>query len=290
MADQALTLNPLTLDDVAAALRLSEEARWNQTARDWRLMITHGHAVGLFEPGGALVATAIVFPFEDRLAWISMVLVTRARRRQGHASQLLQYCTGYIEGAGMIAVLDATEAGRKVYAPLGFTDLYPISRWEGSPPTQATAPPTYEASAAVRPLPAEDLDGLAAWDRVRFGAGRAPVLRHLRQAAPHLAHVAEDAGGNLVGYGLGRPGRLATQLGPVVADDAAVATLLMRHAVEKITGLVYVDVPDAQTTFKQMLIDAGFTRQRRFIRMVKGDLPALDQAAQIYAIAGPELG
>ena len=91
-------------------------------------------------------------------------------------------------------------------------------------------------------------------------------------------------------HGLGRPGRLATQLGPVVADDAAVATLLMRHAVEKITGLVYVDVPDAQTTFKQMLIDAGFTRQRRFIRMVKGDLPALDQAAQIYAIAGPDLG
>ena len=97
-----------------------------------------------------------------------------------------------------IAVLDATEAGRKVYAPLGFRDLYPISRWEGSPPTQATAPATYEASAAVRPLPAEDLDGLAAWDRVRFGADRAPVLRHLRQAASHLAHVAEDAGGNLV--------------------------------------------------------------------------------------------
>ena len=68
MADQALTLNPLTPDDVAAALRLSEEAHWNQTARDWRLMITHGHAVGLFEPDGALVATAIVFPFEDRLA------------------------------------------------------------------------------------------------------------------------------------------------------------------------------------------------------------------------------
>jgi len=290
MAEQALTRNPLTLDDVAAALRLSEQAHWNQTARDWRLMITHGHAVGLFEPGGALVATALVLPFEDRLAWISMVLVTPSWRRQGHASRLLQYCTGYIEEAGMIAALDATEAGRKVYTRLGFSDLYPISRWQGLSPTQTTAPAPYEASAAIRLLPAEDLDGLAAWDRVRFGAGRAPVLRHLRQAAPHLAHVAEDAGGTLVGYGLARPGRLATQLGPVVADDTAVATLLMQHAVEKITGLVYVDVPDAQTTFKQMLIDAGFTRQRRFIRMVKGDLPALDQAAQIYAIAGPELG
>ena len=290
MAEQALTRNPLTLDDVAAALRLSEQARWNQTARDWRLMITHGHAVGLFEPGGALVATALVLPFEDRLAWISMVLVTPAWRRQGHASRLLQYCTGYIEEAGMIAALDATEAGRKVYTRLGFSDLYPISRWEGLSPTQTTAPAPYEASAAIRLLPAKDLDGLAAWDRERFGAGRAPVLRHLWQAAPHLAHIAEDAGGNLVGYGLARPGRLATQLGPVVADDTAVATLLMQHAVEKITGLVYVDVPDAQTTFKQRLIDAGFTRQRGFIRMVKGDLPALDQVAQIYAIAGPELG
>lgn len=207
------TRKPLTPDDIQAAGRLSEEAGWNQTVQDWLLMIEHGHAVGLVEPDGTLAATALVFPFEHRVAWISMVLVTPARRRQGLATRLLGHCLTHCKQAGITPVLDATEAGRRVYVPLGFADLYAISRWERAPSIHTAVPVSPQAAPAIRPMTPADLDGLATWDCARFGASRASVLHHCWQTAPHLASIAEEAGGTLAGYLLGRPGHRATQLG-----------------------------------------------------------------------------
>ena len=253
-------------------------------------MIEHGHAVGYVEPDGLLVATALVFPFEDRVAWISMVVVTPAHRRRGLATRLLRHCLAYCEQAGLTPVLDATEAGRRVYAALGFTDRYAISRWARAPSIPAVAPVSSEAATPLRPLTPADLDSLVAWDRVRFGVSRAPVLRYCRQAAPHLARVAETAGGTPAGYLLARPGRRATQLGPLVADDDAIARLLIHDALAKTAGPVYIDVPETQAAFTRVLAEAGLTRQRGFIRMVKGPSAPLPPPASTYAIAGPDLG
>ncbi len=283
-----LNLKPLTRNHVAAACRLSEEAAWNQTAQDWLLMTMHGYAVGLFEEDGTLAATALVFLLDERVAWISMVLVTPARRRQGLATKLLQHCLAYCEEAGLTAMLDATEAGQAVYARLGFADLYTISRWEGAASAGAGLLP--EANTTIHPLPASDLDDLATWDHAHTGLHRAPVLRYCRQSAPHLAHVAEEAGGNQIGYILGRPGRCAMQLGPLIANETATARLLIQHALAKIAGPVYIDVPDAQTELTQSLIDAGFTRQRGFVRMAKAATPSALPTTSLYAIAGPDLG
>ena len=214
--------------------------------------------------------------------------VDKPRARNKPANKVEKFSQKNFKPGGMTALLDATEAGRTVYGPLGFQDLYTISRWEHACSPGARAPD--EANTAIRPLSAADLDGLTAWDHTRSGARRARVLGHCWQAAPHLAHLAEDTGGNRVGYGLGRPGHRATQLGPIIADDAATAELLIQHVLARITGLVYIDVPDAQTAFKQALIDAGFTRQRGFMRMAKGAAAPLPRPTSIYAIAGPDLG
>ena len=93
-----------------------------------------------------------------------------------------------------------------------------------------------------------------------------------------------------MGYSLGRPGHRATQLGPIIADETATAQLLIQHALAKTAGLVYIDVPDAQTEFTQALIDAGFTRQRGFMRMAKDAPRPMLPTASVYAIAGPDLG
>lgn len=253
-------------------------------------MITHGHAVGMVESDGTLVATALVLPFEARIGWISMVLVTPARRRQGLATRLLHHCLTHCDNAGMTPILDATDAGRQVYTRLGFTACYAIRRWERTPSAEAATPVSFDAVPAIRPLTPADLDGLATWDRARFGANRAPVLHHCRQAAPHLAYIAEKAGGTPTGYLLGRSGHRATQLGPLVTDDEAVARRLLQAALAKATGRVYIDVPETQTAFERELAEAGFTKQRGLMRMVKGTASPLPPPDAIYAIAGPELG
>jgi GNAT superfamily N-acetyltransferase len=66
----------------------------------------------------------LVLPLGDKLAWISMVLVTKARRRGGVGTGLLKRCIAEVQRSGAVAGLDATEQGRPIYLPLGFRDLY----------------------------------------------------------------------------------------------------------------------------------------------------------------------
>ena len=68
-------------------------------------------------------------PLGPAIAWISMVLVTQPARGQGLGTRLLSRCLAEVEASGVAAGLDATELGRPIYLPLGFRDVYPLSRW-----------------------------------------------------------------------------------------------------------------------------------------------------------------
>src|SRR5258708_14904841 len=75
-----------------------------------------------------VVGTAAWLPYGGRCAWISMVLVTAAQRRRGLATRLLQRCITDATAAGLVPVLDATPAGRTVYAPFGFQEAWGFAR------------------------------------------------------------------------------------------------------------------------------------------------------------------
>src|SRR4029077_9921677 len=78
-----VTARPLNGRDLAAALTLSAEAGWNQTAADWQIFLDLGSAGGVTGADGRLIATAATLPHANRFAWISMVLVTAAQQRKG---------------------------------------------------------------------------------------------------------------------------------------------------------------------------------------------------------------
>jgi hypothetical protein len=130
---------------------------------------------------------------------------------------------------------------------------------------------------------------MVAYDSRVFGLDRAHILRHLYARAPALAHVAES-GGVLRGFVLGRDGRTATQVGPLVAEDSATAIALVRAALGGIQGPAYVDSLDGQGAFNQHLAACGFKAQRSFTRMLVGRSTPFDDPQRSFAIAGPELG
>ncbi len=276
---QIVRLGP---DAAERALPLSTEAGWNQVAADWRFMIECGAAFGVAE-GERFIASALELPLGQALSWISMVLVTQDRRRFGLGTRLLKRC---IEQAAQAAGLDATEFGRPVYLPLGFRDLYRISRYrlETVPPPVA-APPGID----LRPLRAEEMAGLAAWDSERSAMVRGPVLAHLQARMPGLAWAAWR-GERLAGYVLGRDGRLATQIGPIVAENDDVAIALCAQAMKAATAPFFVDAVDQHRAFCRWLELGGAVAPRFFIRMVRGEISGLERADWIHAIAGPELG
>ena len=84
----SLRAGPLREEHAEDAARLSADASWNQTADDWRLLIRHGHGWGRFTQIGQLVATTLLLPYAQRIAWLGMVLVAERHRHQGVASAL----------------------------------------------------------------------------------------------------------------------------------------------------------------------------------------------------------
>jgi predicted N-acetyltransferase YhbS len=263
---------------------LSAEAGWNQTSDDWRLMLEIGEGWGLWNDSGRMVASGMIIPYAPRFAYISMILVTADYRRRGIASDMMRWCMEAVEARNMYAVLDATPAGRTVYQPLGFADIFGLHRLAAEAPRPAPV-----AGAAVRPMTLADLAAVEAYDAPVFGSDRAPVLRHLRERQPGRAFIAERDG-RVSGFVLARDGRSAHHVGPLVAEDGATAIALAARALEGIDGLVYMDAADHQEEFGAWLEDLGFTRQRPFIRMILGRDQPLDDPPRIFAAAGPEMG
>jgi predicted N-acetyltransferase YhbS len=271
----------LLASDIPAAFALSVEAGWNQTQSDWHLMLDHGDGFGVTDEG-RLVATALTHRF-GRVSWISMVLVARDHRRRGLATELLARCIRALRDKGITPGLDATEAGRTVYEPLGFRAIYPLDR-RAATILSRDAP----APGIVRRLEAADIAAVTRYDAAAFGADRAHVLRHLVQRAPGLAFVAEE-NGTLRGFVLGRDGREATQIGPLMADNAAVAIELVDAALARVSGRVYIDSLDRHRELNAHLAMRGFDVQRGFTRMLLDRSTSFDDPSRTFAIAGPEL-
>lgn len=269
----------------AALVQLSSEAGWNQVAADWRFMLEAGEGKGFADPSGRWVATALIVRLGARVSWISMVVTARAWRHRGLGTRLLKDRIARARASDAAAGLDATELGRPIYASLGFRPLYELKRWHLDRAPEAAAPPE---GTEIRPMRAIELAGVAALDARLSGFDRGRVLEHLFGRAPHAAHVAE-AQGKLTGFVLGRDGRFATQIGPVVARDVETALTLASRAARSLAPPFILDVPERHARVIAWIESAGGEARRRFWRMILGHAPKLGDESRVFALAGPEL-
>jgi hypothetical protein len=131
---------------------------------------------------------------------------------------------------------------------------------------------------------------LARYDRPRSGMERPAMLAHLADRRSDLAWIAENAAGECVGFVLGREGRMASSIGPVVADGEAVALALIAHVANTASGPFILDVPEAHHAIGRWLERQGAVSPRAYMRMTLGEAEGLDDASRLFALAGPELG
>jgi GNAT superfamily N-acetyltransferase len=289
-SDPALaTESPLLASELPDAEELVREAGWNQTAADWRAFLELGTVYAIRTGAGRVIATAATLPYGGKFAWISMVLVAQEYRRRGFATRLLRRCIDDLTAANMVPVLDATPAGREVYRGLGFNDAWEFQRLarlerQGTPHT-AARPQDFKIHAIT-----DDVwPKLCTYDARVFGADRGKLLSRLRGRAPNIECFAE-CDGQIVGILLGRDGRIATQIGPLVADSDDVARTLLTRAIDAVDGPIFVDVSDSKKDLLAFLAARGFTPQRPLTRMLLGRDAAFDDGNRTYAVVGPEFG
>ena len=269
----ASTEHALGEEHLPGCLALSKSAKWNQNEADWRLMLSIGRGWGI-SIDGTLVASTLVIPY-GTFAWISMVLVLPEYQRKGYASRLLRLAIEHLKQHGMTPLLDATPAGREVYRQAGFHDTWSFKRYVKWGQTPITAPHQPPVNGVCPHL---------TLDREAFGADRGVLLRSLKERLPQAALGAEG------GFVLGRDGRDANQIGPLVARDELSAIALLESALAAVSAPVYVDAVDHAPRLQQWLQERGFEFQRPFTRMVHGGGRAPGNEKLVYLVAGPELG
>jgi hypothetical protein len=213
-----------------------------------------------------------------------MVLVDTDYRHRGVATQLMQATLDNLRARGVKTIkLDATSAGRPVYAALGFVAETRIERWAG------TARPAGEMQSQV--WTQEARPKVLALDQRAFGAERSPLLDSLiaESLVPPLTISGPDS--ELQGYALAREGTVSCYVGPIVATDQSAAASLLDGMLAQLDGRDVLT--DLNTTFEagaQIVGARGFVKQRDFTRMGFGMENSAGTSPLVFAIAGPEVG
>jgi GNAT superfamily N-acetyltransferase len=274
--------------ELDGAQALVAEAGWNQLSADWRIFLDLGTVYAVRGAAGRLVATAATLPYGDRFAWISMVLVAGDHRRRGLATRLLHCCLDDLVAKNLVPVLDATPAGRPIYRALGFADAWGFHRWARREPRRSDGSLDGD-DIAVEPITDAAWPALVRYDTRVFGTERSALLSRLRGRLAAAARCVRRHG-EVVGFLFGRDGRSASHLGPLIAEDGAVAKALLSQALATIGGPIYIDLADTRPDIAAWLSARGFAAQRPFTRMLHRRHACFDDTARTFAVVGPEFG
>ena len=268
-------LHLLCAADLVGAMELSRLAGWNQTQDDWEMMLRLD-PLGCFaiEADDQIAATTTLLCYENRLAWIGMVLTRPEYRRRGFAQHLMECALKRAADLKVQSIkLDATSQGQPLYEKLGFKTEQIVERWlhDG----RSSPDRLIEPSAASSQYSLE-------MDLEAFGANRSTLLQNL--ASRNSPNTIKGA------YCFSRGGTRCRYLGPCVAQTQNAARLVIEHTLrDSAASGWFWDLLSANKKAIHLAQEFGFVPQRRLERMVLGNsLPKNDE--MVYAIAGFELG
>jgi GNAT superfamily N-acetyltransferase len=286
----AMRLRIMTMADIPPGMRLKEIAGWNQTAADWKRFLG-ASPEGCFaaEEDGRVCGTATTISFENRFAWVGMVLVDPEFRSRGIGTRLLERAIEHLDDLKIPAIkLDATPQGKPLYEKLGFVSEYEIERWTLR--RSASQAAKASGSGARDSLSPELLESICKTDQEIFGADRSLLLKSLHEDAPEFTAGIWNAGA-IEGYAFGRRGSFADQLGPWMTRDASTARqLLETFLAHSSRELVVVDYLKSNAIAGGLLKTFGFSYSRVLTRMYRGSNGHPGRSELLCAILGPEFG
>ncbi len=280
---------PLGQNDISGAMHLKDEAGWNQTVDDWQVFLAGEQNVNYAAVDGErLVGTVTGINYENKVAWIGMMIVDEAYRGKGISKKLMTLAIEGLRQNCASIKLDATPLGLPVYAKLGFHEEYTILRMVN--PCVDALPSTDIDRGGIRPVTENDSDGIIELDRQIFGAGRSDLISQMINRLPEKSFLFEDKD-RITGFVIGREGTRFVQIGPVTALREKDAEILITKALGDLKGsAVVIDVPEDKAGIISMLKTIGFEVQRPLYRMYleKNLFPGKPEYQ--YAICGPEFG
>ncbi len=279
---------PMTLNDIGALMEIKNHIGWNQLEADFKFMIEYypQHCFSAFSEG-RVVGSVTGINYENKIAWIGMVMVHEEFRGMGIAKLLMKAAMDSMEECKCIK-LDATPAGQPVYEKLGFVPEWSITRLIN---TEFICK-TKNVESRAEPVWEDDMAEICRLDADVFGVDRSCLLLRLLREYPDLAFkITNNENGKITGFCFGRNGYKYRQIGPIVAGNSLDAFEIFKAAsvCRGDTSLV-LDVIDSHTDFVDAMRHIGFSAQRPLLRMFKGPNEFTAQVPQYFVIPGGEYG
>ena len=277
--------DPLELMNFAArhvpgALKLSQEMAWPYRREDWEFATTVGQGLVL-ERAGEVIGTAMWWNYGEAYASAGMIIVTASAQGGGYGSRLFD---GLLEATGGRSVLlNSTEEGLTLYKRRGFTAWGTVHQHQGLLNVVVTP----NARDDVRPATVSDLAAIQVFDGRATGMPRPSMVAALADVGDV---VVIDKEGRIAGYAIARRFGRGYVVGPVAAENAEEARLLVLAQLATLYGqFVRIDV-DAEHGLSDWLDSLGLERVSHATAMVKGQRPVSDRAARMYALANQSFG
>lgn len=283
----SILIRPMLSGDLKAAMALALAEGWNQTEKDWRLLLDNKLNTCLVaESNQKVIGTATAINYSNLEGWIGMVLVDKEYRRQGIGRKLVARVLKKLDGFRSIK-LDATPAGQPLYQSLGFIEERVLNRM-----TNASFKEIKMETINLSPQPVlqTDIGEVVKFDSKIFGVDRSYLIKTIHQNNPNKAFLLRQ-NGILSGYILGRVGTRFNYIGPVFAFTTAEAKVLIAKTLEFLSNQpVALDIHDDKQELIVWLESIGFIRQRQFARMYLKHNPYPGKVGNQYLIIGPEYG
>jgi hypothetical protein len=276
------TIRTLTPEEAGQAVDWAAAEGWNPGLVDLDCFLAQdpGLFLGAFE-GDEMVSVISATRYEPRFGFIGFYIVRPEARGRGHGIAVWRAAMAQL--AGRLVGLDGVVAQQANYRKSGFTFAWKNIRYGGELPS---LPAPRELVVPVATVPFAALEAL---DATVFPAQRPNFLRAWIGAPGHVA-LAVLRDGVAAGFGVVRECRTGHKVGPLVAEDVAVADALLAALTARYgSGPFYLDVPEANPGAVRLAERLALQPVFETARMYTGPAPALVMD-RLFGIASFELG
>ncbi len=279
-------IRTLRRGEIQLAIDWAAAEGWNPGLHDARCF----HAA---DPEGFLVAEVDGVPvgcisavaYGSGFGFIGLYIVVPAWRGRGIGLRL--WAAAISRLSGRVIGLDGVPAQQENYRRSGFTLAWGNVRYAG-----VARPSEKAAQRELVLLSSVDFDALCRKDREVFPAPRTAFLREWC-AMPDSASLAWLENGRISGWGAIRRCRTGHKIGPLVADEPAIASALYAGLCDTAPAgdAVYLDVPEPNEHAVALAQANRMSSVFRTARMYKDKGPAFESnLSAVYGITTFELG
>lgn len=257
---------------------------WPHRADDLDLFLSLGQGYLALDEIGRPLGSAMYFNMGEDFAMFGMMVTMPRLQALGAGQRLLRRIMRDCDGRDLR--LSATRSGYRLYETAGFIPVATI--WQQQGIVRPFQVPDAVPGLAVREIEADDLQRIKALDCHAYGADRGRILDRLMGVSSGLVVERE---GEVRGYAVMRKFGKGVVIGPVVAEDDAVAMHLVAPLIQRCEGIfVRLDTPQQSEHFKAFLAAAGMGVHDTVTEMRIGPSRRARTGALLYGLASHSLG